>query len=106
MPANISLAFADRLGPDATKGLIELLAADHRAWTEQVMTVCTERFERRLVEETSRLRVELAGLKADLRQEMATSRVELLKWAFLFWVGQLAGVAALMSLLLRTLPVR
>jgi hypothetical protein len=106
VPANISLALADRLGPDATKGLIELLATDHRAWTEQVMTICTERFERRLVEETSRLRVEPAGLKADLRQEMATSRVELLKWAFLFCVGQLAGVAALMSLLFRTLPVR
>jgi hypothetical protein len=104
--SNVPLALADRLGPPATDSLLELIAAEHRALTEKVMTTCTDRFERRLVEETSKLRVELADLKVDLRQEMAAGRVELLKWAFLFWVGQLAGVAAIMSLLLRTLPVR
>jgi hypothetical protein len=103
---NVPLALAERLGPDATKGFTELLVAEHRAWTERIVTTCTDRFERRLVEETSKLRVELSEMKADLRQEMATGRVELLKWAFLFWVGQLAGVGALMSLLLRTLPAR
>lgn len=47
-------------------------------------------FERRLGEETSKLRLEMAGLKFDL-----------LKWNFFFWVGQLAAMTAIMSLLLR-----
>jgi hypothetical protein len=102
--ANVPLALAERLGPDAARGLVELLVADQRSWTEQVITNCTDRLERRLVEETSKLRVDLAEVKADLRHEMSTGRVELLKWAFLFSVGQLAGVAALMDLLLRRLP--
>jgi hypothetical protein len=47
-------------------------------------------FERRLGQETSKLRLEMAALKFDL-----------LKWNFLFWVGQLAAMTAIMSLLLR-----
>ncbi|MBI3401715.1 MAG: hypothetical protein HY048_09870 [Acidobacteria bacterium] len=76
------------------------------------MTHCAERFERRLVEETSRLRVELAQLGGELRgemhsgfaavrEQMSADRVELLKWAFAFWVGQLVSVVGLVALLLR-----
>ena len=104
MVANVPKALQERLGVDGTKGLVDMLVADQRSWTEDIMTACTDRLERRLVEESSKLRVDLAETRADLRHEMATGRVELLKWAFLFWVGQLAGVAALMSLLLRRLP--
>jgi len=66
-----------------------------------VLTVATERFERRLSEETANLRVEIANLGSGLRQEMATDRFELLKWMFLFWIGQLAAMTAIMSFLLR-----
>lgn len=35
---------------------------------------------------------------SDLRQEMANQRVELLRWSFLFWIGQVAATAGLISL--------
>jgi hypothetical protein len=139
---------SERLGADATQGLIELMEREGRASGDGVLTICTERFERRLVEETSKLRVEMAELRADLRQEIgalgvnlrqemgnlrndlrqemgalgtelrremavlgadlrkdvAAGRVELLKWAFFFWVGQVVSITAIMSLLLRHLP--
>jgi hypothetical protein len=38
-----------------------------------------------------------------LRQEMADLRFELLKWTFLFWVGQLFAVAGLVAVLIRLL---
>jgi hypothetical protein len=82
------------------------------ASSSEVIERIGDRFERRLTEETSKLRVEMAqgfgavrqelasGLAAvrqemaaglgGLRQEMAEQRVELLKWAFLFWAGQLS----------------
>jgi len=82
-----------------------------------------ERFERRLIEEASRLRTELheqaSGLRAEMyrelqalrlelhdglaavRQEMATMRSDILKWSFLFWVGQVATIAALLSFMLK-----
>jgi hypothetical protein len=76
------------------------------------MTHAVDRFERRLTEETSKLRVEivqgdallrqeLAPGLAGVRQELATTRVELLKWSFLFWVGQVVAMIAILSVLLQ-----
>jgi hypothetical protein len=112
-PVRVSGALLEKLGEPASASLIELLDAQQRASTEAAMTQCGERFERRLIEETSKLRLETAGLRgdmregfADLRRDIAAERFELLKWAIAFWVGQLAAVAAIVGALLRTLPPR
>ena len=59
-------------------------------WSERVLTLATERFERRLTEEVSGLRVELARMES-----------RLLKWSFLFWAGQVAAMAGLLAFMLR-----
>jgi hypothetical protein len=136
-----------RLGDPATAGLLDVLEAARKDWTSDVIGVFSDRFERRLIEETSGLRVEMAqgfsGLRqeitagladvrqemtagfadvrqemtagfADVRQEMASGfaslrqdgadqRFEILKWAFLFWVGQFFAVAGLMAVAIRYL---
>jgi hypothetical protein len=38
---------------------------------------------------------------ATLRLEMAELRFELLKWSFLFWIGQLAAFTGVLALMLR-----
>ena len=97
-------ALSDRLGRDATAGLVGLFDAAERTMTDVVMERCAERFDRRLVDETSKLRVEMHAMGGDLRVEMHAMRSELrveihalrsdlLKWSFLFWVGQAAAVA-------------
>jgi hypothetical protein len=79
-----------------------------------VISACTERFERRLVDEIAKVRVdmahlgaslrqEMATMTAGLRQEMATGRVELFKWCFLFWVGQVLAIGGLVGVMLRLL---
>jgi hypothetical protein len=65
------------LGPDATRALIETIERSHHDARPAMIAACTERFERRLVEEVSRLRVEMAQQGADLRQEMGTLGVNL-----------------------------
>ena len=87
-----------------------------------------ERFERRLKEEISALRGEmyrelqalrlelhdgLAAVRQELRQEisavrqdMAAMRADLLKWSFLFWIGQVVATATIMALLLRAFTGR
>ena len=98
-------ALYERLGDQATFGLLDILDTSKGEWSGTVLVAASDRFERRLAEEIGRLRVEMTqamtSLARDLRQEMATNRVELLKWSFLFWVGQLASVGGLMALLLR-----
>jgi len=38
-----------------------------------------------------------------VRQELATTRVEMLKWSFLSWAGQVAAMAGLLAFMLRGL---
>jgi hypothetical protein len=133
-PETVAPALRERLGTDATTGLLELLARSHEEERATLIAACTERFERRLVEEIAGVRVqiaqvegalrveiadtratlrhemaemgasirqEMAGLGASIRQEMATGRVELFKWCFLFWIGQVMVVLTAMGVVMR-----
>jgi hypothetical protein len=44
---------------------------------------------------------DLSALRVDVARDTAALRVELLKWSFLFWVGQVATMAGLLALMLR-----
>ena len=97
----VPAALRARLGDDATFGLIEMLDSDRKEWSEHVLSVAADRFERRLTEEISAVRVEVRDGLSSVRQELATTRVEMLKWSFLFWVGQVAAMAGLLAFMLR-----
>ena len=75
-----------------------------------MLTLAGERFERRLAEEIGALRVdmakEFASLRVEMAKEFAETRVGLLKWSFVFWIGQFAAISAMMALLLRTIGPR
>ncbi len=73
----ISPALAGRLGADATAGLVDLIDTVEGHCVDIVMERSVERFERRLSEDVSTLRVEMARLGADLRQEITTVRSDL-----------------------------
>ena len=89
---------------------------------DEVLSVATDRFERRLAEEcgkqraeTGQLRLEvvtqgaqiradMAELRADIAEQSAAAKVDaanrhrdLLKWALMFWMGQAAAVAGIVS---------
>ena len=118
-------ALQARLGDDATVALLDVLERSHREARDQLVAACTERFERRLVEEIAGVRVQiaqlgaelrqdLAAMRADLREEMATmgatlrqemaaDRVDLFKWCFLFWIGQVLAISGIMGIMLRVM---
>ena len=81
-----------KLGREASEGLVEMFSLYHQ--------FAFDRFECRLTEEISGLRLEMHQGFAALRQENATTRVELLKWSFLFWIGQVAALAGLLAFML------
>jgi hypothetical protein len=104
MASRTPAALRKQLGDDATFGLMELIDAERKDWSDQVLSVATDRFERRLTEELWALRLDLTrelhqGLNS-VRQEITTTRVDILKWSFLFWVGQVATIAALLAYML------
>jgi hypothetical protein len=67
----------DRLGPDASAGLLDLLDVARRDWLQDVLTVATDRFERRVIEEATSLRLAIAQGQAALREEMAAGHAAL-----------------------------
>jgi hypothetical protein len=87
-------ALRERLGHDATIGLIEYVESEHMTWSDHVLSIGVERFERRLAQE-------LADLRVALVREIHDGKSETIKWVFLFWVGQLAAVAGLIGFMLR-----
>lgn len=117
MQANsVPAALKQRLGPDATSEFLHVLEVERQVWRDDVLSIAVERFERRLTETASGLRVQIAESETRLRQELsamevrivreilsevAGSRVELLKWSFVFWIGQVVAVSAVMAAMLR-----
>ena len=119
----MSVALRERLGDEAARDLEEYveILGDH--WRERVMQTATDRFDDRLATAAADLRLEMAGLRlgvqremqqgfggmwqamadlrVSLRQDLADTRVELLRWSFLFWIGQVAVVASLLAFMLR-----
>jgi hypothetical protein len=95
-------------GRNAGQALMHMNDSDN-----DVIMIVTERFERRLTEETSALRLESSALRvematgfgdvrtqiAQLRAEMVDRNAELLKWGLVFGVGQTAAIATLLALL-------
>ena len=104
--ARMTGVLVEKLGEQASAELREVLDAHQRESTEAAMTLCNDRFERRLVEEASALRLEMRQGFADLRHDMADGRFELLKWSIAFWMGQLIAIAGIVGMLLRTVPPR
>jgi len=78
-----------KLGDDASAGLVEMF------------TAFDSRCEHRMTQEVCGLRVEMHQGFADLRHEIAQSRVEILKWMIVLWAGNLSAMLALFVTLVR-----
>lgn len=89
---------------------------------DELLSVATDRFERRLGEECGKqrtetgqlrldvvtqgaeIRADVSALRVEMTEQFATAKVDaanrhrdLLKWALMFWMGQAAALAAVVS---------
>ena len=81
-----------RLGEEEARSLLEFIqtSVDQHAATKADL----QRTE-------SALREELHATAASLREEMHKMRAELIKWSFVFWIGNIAVLSGIMLALLR-----
>lgn len=56
-----------------------------RRMKEDVIATVEEKFERRLAEEMGKLRTDMAEMKADI-----------VRWMFIFWVGQIGVLVGIL----------
>ena len=66
-----------------------------------MLTIATDRFELRLTQESALVRKEMHDGLSVIRGDLASVRVEILRWSFAFWIGQIAAIGALIALMLR-----
>lgn len=69
-----------KLGEPASEGLQMMFADAHR--------LATESFERRLAEELAKMQLKMDAGFSNLK-------FEILKWSFVFWIGQMAAIVGL-----------
>jgi hypothetical protein len=77
LAADVLAVLRGRLGSDGTAALVELLAQTIDERKPEMITAATERFERRMTEEISAVRVLLAQSEAGLRAQLAQSEAAL-----------------------------
>lgn len=111
----------EKLGDDGVDGLIQIVSEVEKEARRDSLIIAEERFERRLTEEISKLRQEMverfaqmdtkfetrfAQIEAkfetkfaQMEAKMSSFKTEIIKWMFLFWIGQIAVIAGLLRLL-------
>jgi hypothetical protein len=97
-------ALEEKPGDEGMSALRGYIDDAGRRWKDDVLMIAGERFERRLAEEMGALRVDMSKAFAEMRTEFAEMRTELLKWSFLFWIGQFAAVSGMVAFLLKVVP--
>ena len=115
----VPAALRERLGSEAAVGLVDLFDTSRREWTAVVITLAVERFDRRLTEELAAVRVAVAQSEAalrleirdgdtalgheiaTLRQEILAGRFELVKWSFVFWIGQVLAISGIVGMMVQ-----
>ena len=100
--AKLSRRFYETFGDEIANELVNWfndVDATYRANLREINDINFARFEARLREEIAgvraELRTEIANLGAQLRTEMAALRAELIRWMFVFWIGQMATTAGI-----------
>ena len=79
----------EKLGEDATDALVRLINQAAKEQREESLQFLEEKFERRLTEEIS-------GLKTELVTRIERTRSEMIRWMFIFWVGQVAVLTGIL----------
>lgn len=67
----------EKLGDEGSDALVQLINQAAESTRTDVVALVGERFERRLAEELSKLRIEIGQLRAEVSGEMAKLRAEL-----------------------------
>ena len=67
-----------------------------REWKRDVLEAASDKFERRLSQESGAIRLEIATLRlemSEVRLEIARSRNSMNKWMFTYWLTAMLAIA-------------
>jgi len=95
----VGLALRDRLGENGVRDLETYIEQHEENRRTDVVNQITERLDFRMNECAKRNEM-LEGFSR-IVDRMADMKVELLRWSFAFWIGEVAVIMAMLSYMLR-----
>ena len=87
-------ALLETLGDNGVRDLDDYVNEHGVAWRDDLVNAITERLDCRLKECAKRDDV------VRIEKQMSETKAEMLRWSFVFWIGQAAMVAVLLSYML------
>ena len=115
---NVPKVLREKLGDEGVEALLQVLNLSNEDLKKDVITLAEKKFEKRLVEEISKLRVEmgekLSEMRSEFSEEISKLRVEfsekiaevdkrisstyanIIKWMFIFWIGQIGAILGIL----------
>ena len=95
----VGLALRDRLGDNGVRDLETYIEQHEENRRTDVVNQITERLDFRMNECAKRN--EMTDGFSRVVCKIADAKVELLRWSFAFWIGQVAAIAVLLSIMLK-----
>lgn len=84
----------EKLGDDGVDALVELINESITEQKNAIIAFVEEKFVRRLAEVIGKLETRLLDRMSEIDRRLtgsiAETKAELIKWMFIFWVGQVA----------------
>ena len=87
--------FERRLSEEASK--LDKRITEEASKLDKRITEEASKLDKRITEEVAKLDKRITEEVSILRLEMANSKAEIIKWMFLFWIGQIVVVAGLIK---------
>ena len=89
---SVSKPLREKLGDDGVDSLIDLLKESQQEQKNNNLEFVEEKFERRLTTEMGKLENKISETKI----EVQALKAELIKWMFIFWVGQVSVILGIL----------
>ncbi len=104
---SVPRALRQQLGDDGADDLVDLINRATEDAKEDTLVLAEEKYERRLSEEMAvvnrnitevetRLDKRITEVETRLQTQLAETKSELIRWMFIFWVGQLAAMLGIL----------
>ena len=84
---NVDKPLRDKLGDEAVDSLVRLINQSLSDQKNNTFELVEKKFEYRLSEEIGKVRIEVGNI----RNDMYKMKSDLIKWMFIFWVGQVGA---------------
>ncbi len=90
----------EKLTEEGADALVQILDKVEEHSQSRTLETAEGRFEKQLGTVKSELKAEIANVKAELKAEIANVEKHLVKWMFIFWIGQFASIVGILTAIL------